>query len=684
MATELCVSVLFLLFLAGFSGATTMATELYVSVTGNDDNPGTKAEPLASLEAARDAARSLVGKGVVTVWIRGGLYERGACFELGKQDSGAEDAPVVYRAYEDESVRFSGGRRLPAEAFATVTNPAVLEQLDDSARGHVLQADLKSLGIDAFGDATEAGRKPELFFNRRPMILARWPNEGFAKVADVETAEPITIHGIKGDKVGRLIYEGNRPERWLAEADHMRLHGYWFWDWADSYERIESIDPERRLIATLPPYHGYGYRPGQRFYALNLLCELDSPGEWFLDRSTGMLYFWPPEPLDNASEVVVSMLEEPLVRMKDASHIVLRGLTFETTRGAAVEISGGTGVLVAACTIRNVGAGGVAIEGGNNHGVAGCEIHDTGTYGVSLQGGDRATLTPSGHFAVNNHIHHFARVKRTYSGAVQLRGVGCRVAHNDIHDAPHLAIIFGGNDHVMEFNVIHHVCEETGDVGCFYMGRDWTERGNVIRHNFIHDVSGPGLWGSSVVYLDDAASGTMVFGNIIYRCSRAMLLGGGRDNVVENNLIVDCDASITIDNRGMNWMADCVQEGGIMPERLKAVPYRQPPWSERYPKLVGILYDAPGVPKGNLLRRNVVVRTPPFGLADEVRQFGTVENNLLTDDDVGFADKAAMDFRLRDDSIIHEQVPGFQPIPFELIGLRIDEYRKELRPRRSE
>ena len=116
----------FSLFLAGFSGASTVATELYVSATGNDDNPGTKAEPLASLDAARDAARNLVGKGVVTVWIRGGLYERGACFELGKQDSGAEGAPVVYRAYEDESVRFSGGRRLPAEAFATVTDPAVL------------------------------------------------------------------------------------------------------------------------------------------------------------------------------------------------------------------------------------------------------------------------------------------------------------------------------------------------------------------------------------------------------------------------------------------------------------------------------------------------------------------------------------------------------------------------------
>jgi len=660
-------------------GGPAVATEFYVSPAGNDSNPGTKSKPFATIEAARDAVRKLPKGDGITVWIRGGVYERRSSFVLGKEDSGVEGAPVVYRACEGEDVRFLGGRRVPATAFKPVTDAAVLERIDESARKHVRCADLAALGMKDFGEPGVLGKQAELFFNGSTMTLARWPNDGYVKVAAVEKTEPFQKRGRRGDRVGRLVYDGDRPRRWVAEADHMLLHGYWFWDWAEAYERVESIDPERRMIATRPPYHHYGYRPGQRYYALNLLCELDSPGEWFIDHEVGVLYFWPPRPLDDGSEVCVSVLDEPVVSMKDVSHVVIRGVAMEMTRGMAADISGGTGNLVAGCTIRNTGADGIHITGGAKNGVTACEIYATGACGVVLSGGDRATLEPGGHFATNNHIHHFSRIKRTYAGAVHLNGVGNRMANNYIHHGPHLAVLFGGNDHVMELNRIHNVCEETGDVGCFYTGRDWTSRGNIIRHNFIHDVSGPGSGGSFVVYLDDAASGGIVTGNIIYHCSVAMLFGGGRDNVVENNLIVDCTAhSIYFDNRGMNWMAYHVKPGGIMPERLKAVPYKQPPWSDRYPKLVNILEDDPGVPKGNIIRRNVVVRTRGFKLAGEVRQFGTVKNNLQTDDDVGFVDKAAMDFRLKKSSIIYEKVPGFEPIPFDKIGLRKDEYREQI------
>jgi len=186
----------------------------------------------------------------------------------------------------------------------------------------------------------------------------------------------------------------------------------------------------------------------------------------------------------------------------------------------------------------------VVVSGGTRHRVLACDIYQVGSAGVTLSGGDRKTLSPAGHLAANNHIHHFGRLKRTYAGAIHLSGVGNRAANNLIHDAPHMAVGFGGNENVMERNEIHSVCQETGDVGVFYTGRDWTVRGNIIRHNFIHDVHGPGLHGAQGVYLDDAASGTLVFGNVIYKTARAMLIGGGRDNVIENNLMVECGESI--------------------------------------------------------------------------------------------------------------------------------------------
>jgi len=655
--------------------------DYYVAPTGSDANPGTREQPFRSIERARAAVREVLKKGPlarpgITVWLAKGTYPLEKTFALGAEDSGSRDGPVVYRAEPGEEVRLIGGREIPPAAFQAVHDAAVLARLDAAARGKVVQADLRSLGVASLGGVAPDGRRAEVFFNDKPLVLARWPNEGFVRIADVVGGKPIKVHGISGDEVGKFTYEGDRPRRWLNEPDPW-LHGYWFWDWSEQYQRVASIDAAKRTISLAPPYHGYGYRKGQRFYAVNLLAELDAPGEWYLERKTATLYLWPPEPIATA-RVVFSVLETPLVSLTGASHVVLRGLTLEATRGPAVEISGGQGNLVAGCTIRNTGGGAVSIRGGSGNGVLSCDVYQTGGSGISLSGGDRRTLTPAGNYAVNNHVHHFGRLRRTYAAALHLDGVGNRAAHNLVHDAPHTAVGFGGNENVMELNEIHDVCQETGDVGVFYTGRDWTVRGNVLRYNYLHHVSGPGLYGAQGIYLDDCASGSIVLGNVLYQVARAMLIGGGRDNTIENNLIVACRESIRFDNRGLNWMKYHVEPGGIMPERLAGIPYKKPPWSERYPQLLSLLADNPGAPKGNLIRYNVIQKSPPMSLAKEVTELGTVADNLTTDEDLGFESTAGMGFRLRGDSPVFKKLPKFRQIPFEKIGLYADEYRVTL------
>ena len=150
--------------------------------------------------------------------------------------------------------------------FQQVTDPAVLRRIDQSARGKVVQADLKALGVTDFGDVATGANRLEVFFQDRPMTLARWPNEGFVRIVELVGGAPHRIHGLPGDKIGRFVYEGDRPTRWVDEKD-VWLHGYWFWDWADQRQRVESIDVARRVIALTPPYHSYGYRKGQWYYA---------------------------------------------------------------------------------------------------------------------------------------------------------------------------------------------------------------------------------------------------------------------------------------------------------------------------------------------------------------------------------------------------------------------------------
>jgi hypothetical protein len=335
----------------------------------------------------------------------------------------------------------------------------------------------------------------------------------------------------------------------------------------------------------------------------------------------------------------------------------------------------------------------VVVDGGFGHGVVDCDVFDTGDGGVSLAGGDRKTLAAGGHYVENCHFQRQGRWSKCYVPAIHLEGVGMRASHNLIHEHPHCAILYSGNDHLIEFNEIHHIALETGDVGAIYTGRDYTFRGNKIRYNFIHHTGGVGM-GSMGVYMDDCVSGAEVFGNVFYKVHWAMFIGGGRDHRIENNLFVDCDPAVRMDGRGLDpspvWhnMVDVYMRGKLTNAPL--VLYRQ-----RYPELKSLdRYYGPsegsaftgaafkGVPpEGNALLRNVCV-----GKWLEAGWHATpgmlrMENNLTnaTSSLAGVINDRSpiADFDLRRDSPAWGL--GFQPLPLNQIGLHDDDARRELR-----
>ena len=570
------LSVLFL----GLS-ATLPASDFYVSPQGSDRNPGNKGKPFATLERARDAARSAQHESAVTIWLRGGTYTRSSTFVLSAADSGTASAPVVYRAVPGETARIFGGKAI--RGFR-------------KWRGSILQTNLRRQGVTDFGQMTSRGFSRthvaglELFFAGRPMTLARWPNRGWAHI-NAATPEKAT---------DRFAFDGDRPARWVKSPD-VWVYGYWTYDWADSYEHVASIDMATHTLRTDPPTPPYGYKAGQRWRVVNVLEELDEPGEWYLDRGAGILYFWPPAPIRSA-EAVVSLLDKPLIAINGASYVEFRDLHFEVTRGDAILITGGSHDIISHCQIVNIGNRAVSIEGGSQNGVEDSEIRNTGDGGILLEGGDRETLSPGGHFAVRNHIHDFSRWSRTYAPAILMRGVGNRAVGNTIDHAPHNAILVNGNDHLIESNDLHSVAMETGDVGAYYLGRDWTERGNTVRGNFFHNL---GIGDVNAVYLDDCASGSIITGNVIRGAHRGVMIGGGRDNFVAGNKFLDCDIAVHFDARGLGW-AHTWFDGSdtTLFDRLRAMPYQQEPWRSRYPQLLTLTRDDPAVPKGNVIRDN--------------------------------------------------------------------------------
>ncbi len=663
-----------------------LGATFFVATDGNDANSGTEAKPFATLQRARDAVRNLKRAGTdresITVIVRGGTYHLAASLTFNAQDSGTEAAPVVWQAATGEEVRLSGGPTLPAGGFSRVTHENVLRRLDTAARGKVIQADLKALGIDELGNYPDRFRGapavPELFFNDQRLAVARWPNQGWTTIAKIIDSGSIPRIGDKSNRPGVFEYEGDRPAGWNVESG-VWLQGYWCFDWYAETIKIKVLDVEKRQITLATPTV-YGVKQGnpspRRYRALNLLEELDQPGEFYIDRANALLYVWPPSDPAGA-RIVLSTLNAPLVVLKDAAHLTLRGFVVEAGLGHGIELTGGRGIRIETCEIRNTRQLGIRVSGGTGHRVTNCKIHDTGTGGLVLEGGDRKTLTPAGHEALDNHIWQFSRHQPTSAYGLILGGVGNRAAHNLVHDAPHQAIGIRGNDHVFEYNIVHDVVTETDDAGALYKGRNPSCRGNVIRYNFWRDIGSPMGHGTAAVYFDDGDGGDTVFGNIFLRCGHpgkgsfaTVFSHGGHDTLAENNVFIDCKRALgSAPWNNKRWKATVDGGHGCFWQKLllEDVDITKPPYTTRYRDLIGFMDPQPGQPRVNRSKNNLLVRC---GQVSSGNWAIDPKKIWVTDEDPGFVDLANEKFQLRPDAEVFKRLPGFEPIPFEKIGPR--------------
>ena len=691
------------------------AREFFVAPDGSDADAGTKAKPFATLERSRDAVRRLketgrLPKGGVVVYLRGGTYSRARPFELSEADSGLSTAPVVYRAFPGEKAVVSGG--VEVSGFRPVTAAGVPARLPGEARAHVVALDLRKAGVKDFGSIKPRGfaLKPvpahlELFFNGMPMQLARWPNpvgkvaKDFTTVKDLIGEQVVGFHGKSMDKCDGFVYGDERQGRWRDEPDAW-IFGYLIRWYAARCLPVTAVEPEKRIIRMEGPAYHRGVLKNAPYFGINLLCELDTPGEYYLDRANGMLYFWPPSSVDEG-RAVVSLLETPLLSTDGASHVVFRGITFEAGRADAVRINRGEGVLLAGCTIRNMGNWGVIVggsggghvaipdltQGGRNHGVIGCDIAHTGDGGVSLTGGDIKALTPSGHFVENCHIHHIDRWNRAgYQPGINFDGVGCRASHNLIHDGPHQCVRVRCNDHVFEYNEVHDTPYEAREMGLYYMyGRNRVlgERGNIARYNYFHHVpytkalAKDFVGGGRVIFhIDHMNGGMTIYGNIFHALEcPGTFFSGGRENMIENNVFYRCVSAVSLGDRSFCYEAENKPPRCRIDSYLRGMKHDQPPWSVRYPQVAALLKNENrALPENNLVARNISFRVEQWlRTAPIARERSTIEHNW-DGVDPGFIDAEKGNFAIRGDSEVFGAI-GFEPIPVERIGLYKDELR---------
>jgi parallel beta-helix repeat protein len=426
---------------------------------------------------------------------------------------------------------------------------------------------------------------------------------------------------------------------------------FWSEDWADSFVPISSItesSPPGNATFTVPTDAPpvYGFLPKARFYGVNLLSELDVPGEYFYSRKNNTIYFYPPSSIA-AGEVILSMatygviattsnsesdaapsmidaergaramrtpvdlaLGEPvrfLPRTGDGStlsFVTLSGIAVQYARGAGVAIPSAANVTLVDVSASNHGQNGLNIAGVGIL-LDNVTVTGTGCAASSVYGGDEVHLTSGGNSVLNSEFGFYARWTRTYNPGIGWGGVGDVYDNNYIHNAPHNGMLGGGNNCVFSGNTFAHLCYAVSDSGSWYAGRSWVRRGQVLFNNTFIDIQNHeqfslGYPSVQAIYLDDQLSGTSIVGNTFIDCQKGAFVGGGRDTIVDGNTCINSGYCVHVDNRGMNWqLEDCTANAtwtGQLVQDLFAVNYTLPPYATAYPPIVNSLSYHPCVP----------------------------------------------------------------------------------------
>ena len=680
--------------------------EFFVSICGSDANPGTKEAPFATLTAARDAVRAFIAKGLkepVTIHVGAGEYRTsGITFE--SCDSGTEACPVTYIA--DGEVILHGGVSVAKEDWLA-PDADMASRFCDEARPHIRMISLTSLGLTredwgeeiAIGayetskryDDAPTGCGCEFFTGGKRMVKARYPNDGFAQleavmdVGDVREFPPQNYHldwfERRNHRGGAYIIDRKtaaRVEGWKTPNDAW-MFGYFYWDWADSSTPV-TFKIENRVV--YPKFvSGFAARAGANYYFYNVPEELDCEGEWYLDRESGNLYFWPWEGAQTAD---FSCRGDSLIRCCETRHMTFDGFVLTATMGDGITVTGDDMTLTA-LTVKNIAGTAIRVNGYRNT-VSDCEITRTGKGGIYVTGGDRATLTHGKNRVTNNYIHDYSEIYLTYQGGIDLRGVGNIADHNEICGSPHTAIFYGGNEHLIEYNDIHDVVLLSSDAGAIYAGFDWAAHGCIVRYNRLRDI-GANSFTPDGIYWDDGHSGQTAYGNILINVKKySFLVGGGRENEVRGNLIVDSGrAALQYDDRNRDgfvhggWARAATNKPDAPHwQHLDAVPYREEPWRSRYPLMQSIKTafdtdpddrDFPINPSYSTVKDNVVIapRGAMYEIADSVYRYSEVCGNTLYDT-YEAAGWDAQRLCLREDSPVLHDHPAIAEIPFDEIG----------------
>lgn len=700
--------------------------QVFVSPDGSDHAKGTIDAPFKTIERAVKHLEGFKDRtGGAVIYLRGGDHSVESPITIPRTLSGTDDAPLYISSYNGEEVNLYGGGVMTAYSTSAEKEPTAKERLNPKYISNIRVVDTKGKNVNY--NITTNG-VPIVNIDGKEYQPARWPNNGYVQFAMYDGDDAVAgvidpgdctsaVEGIPQTSEWKKGFEfamaTKRPLSWKDDGN------IWFygrvsvdWDW--KYYQVEKFDPSIPSCRSVnPSWWGCRYVPYSDHYFLNVMEELDNPGEMYFDSENDKLYFYPYTDYTDATPVklVVPNQMTSIMIIDNLDNCVVNGINFLYASSVGLTVAGRKN-MVQNCTFRKSGGYALqmkAIESGVvNNKFLSCyygmnflsSIIDT-----SLEGREMHSLRETHNFVQNNYFEHI-----TSRACVWGDGNPETITSNNTFNAIGDVALYGSHksfDSVVEYNYFVGGAQTVADCGDVYYGnsRDNLKR-NLFRYNIFRGDNDCGYSGSTGLYFDDFPHGNYAYGNILV--DKRIQYNGGVDNAAYNNIMIGTnyflDKTMLINNRNYAlggalesnalgfflgtsgdkkefWLQqtsrsrylDNYREINGLKDRIKK--YTLYVDSSRDPKTLLPEEEPYRSPHDNYYENNLSVYAPmPNGYLVQGETESVSENNWQTNTDPGFVDAANGNFDLRDDSIVYEMIPGFEKLPsVKEMGYQTDE-----------
>lgn len=519
--------------------------------------------------------------------------------------------------------------------------------------------------------------------------------------------------------VGGAFYyplaEASRVARWSTamNAGGLWLQGFWRVPWQINGAKVSFIDTTNRVIGFVTATNtndplvtggigdkytrtanttlnlGVGSKK-EPWWVVNLLEEMDVPGEWAVDFARKKLYFLmgaDGAPADG--DIEISDVSVPLIQLNGASDVRLEGLSFRRHLGVNVQILNGARNLIRGCSFTQSGNMAVDINGGTDHGVLSSDFDKLASGGIMLRGGSvtipsgsttPSSVTPSNFFAVNNRIRSFGEVVRVYQAAIDAGFggpigswsvspvvAGMRIASNYISTSPHPGILWHGYQHIIEYNELTDFVRISQDLGGIYRFGPNQDNNTIIRYNHLYaSTFGEGI------YNDFDHVRTPIYGNTVnLKTPSTSSRGYGiwtNTNTATGGAVAGIPTTLQVyNNISVNSRSNYSLHSATNAPIQNNISYRKLSADFAWYRI--------NVTTTTNTTTNTTTSTQSYSTSNAATLSIAPTTNIGYATDPGFVDYANDDLRLRPDAQAYTDLPNFTPIPLELTGLYLDTTR---------